>query len=185
MMLAGIDYSMTCPAITVGNSKDFSKCKTFYYKQKKKKEANTISHSNEIYGMHIDNYACVEERFDNISEWAMAIFRRFKVTAVCIEGYAFCGRGAVFDIGENTGLLKHKMWKNDIKYFIAPPKTIKKYFSGSGNASKEMMHEAFKEKTGVDVSEIFKAKPDKSPISDIVDSYAILCYGIDEANLLY
>lgn len=180
MNFAGIDFSMSCPAITVGNSKDFSKCKTFYYTSDNK-FVGSFKHS--VYGiMHIP-YSCQEERFDNISEWAIAILKKFKVTDVCLEGYSMGSKGNITGIAENAGLLKHKMWKQGIKFSTPAPTQIKKYFSGKGNANKDFMYESFIEQTKIQLCEEIGynkiPKPDSNPISDIVDSYAMLCYAID------
>lgn len=175
MMYAGIDYSMSCPSITIGNSTDFKKCKTFFYTKKKKHEG---AFPHNIYGMLENPYESEMERFDNISEWAMAIMKKFKVTDVCIEGYSMGSKGRVFNIAENAGLLKYKLWKQGITFHSPPPTTVKKFFSGKGNSGKEQMHEAFVEKTGVDIAKIFAQKEDSNPVSDIVDSYAMLSYGI-------
>lgn len=176
MNFAAIDFSMTSPAITVGTSKDFSKCKTFFYTTKKTLEGK---YPNNIYGFLAPPHTHEMERFDNISEWIMSIIRTFKVTDVCIEDYAFAAKGRVFHIAENTGLLKWKLWKAGVKYTSAPPTTVKKYFTGKGNAKKDMMHACFYEQTGVNIAEMFEQKEDSNPVSDIVDSYAMICYGID------
>ena len=119
------------------------------------------------------------ERFDLIARWAMSILSEFNVQQVCLEGYAMGAKGKVFGIAENTGILKHAMWKAGIQVFTPSPMTVKKYFTGKGNSNKIAMHETFVEKTGIVITEIFNQKADKSPTSDVVDSYAMLCYGID------
>lgn len=176
MMYAGIDYSLSCPAITIGPSKDFGKCKSFYYTNKKKLEGK-FDHG--IFGMLALPYEHEMERIENISEWAMSILKKFKVSDACIEDYSFGSKGRVFHIAENAGLLKWKMWKAGIKYNSVPPTSAKKYFTGKGNSGKDVMHQSFVKETGVDISFIFGLKEDSNPVSDIVDSYAMLCYGID------
>jgi len=180
MNFAGIDYSMSCPAITVGPTKDFKKCKTFYF-TKDNKFVGSFCH--DIYGMQQLPYSSPEERFDNISEWAISILKKFKVTHVCLEGYSMGSKGNITGIAENGGLLKHKMWKNKIEFVTPAPTQIKKYFCGKGNANKEVMYDSFVEKTKVNICEEieYNKQPakDSNPISDIVDSYAMLCYAID------
>lgn len=177
MIIAGIDYSLSCPSITVGPNKDFRKLKTFYYTKDKKKEGKF---SDNIFGMMIGQYSSEEERYDLISEWAMTVLIKFKVTHVCLEGYSMGSKGRVFNIAENAGLLKHKMWKAGIQFESPAPTSVKKYFTGKGNSNKIQMHEAFEDKTKIDISAIFNAKKDSNPVSDIVDSYAMFCYGYDE-----
>ncbi len=174
-MYAGIDYSMSCPAITVGNSKDFNKCQSFFFTKVKKHQG---AHSHNIFGMTGPAYESEMERFHIVSEWAMTILRKLKVTDAAIEGYAMGGKGRVFQIGENTGLLKHKMWQAGINFRSLTPSAVKKDFSGKGNASKDVMHEAFVNQTKVDIAALFQQNPDSNPVSDIVDSYAIHQYGL-------
>lgn len=164
---------MSCPAITVGPGPDFSKCKTFYYTTEKK-HARVLDHG--IYGMMGIPYESEQERFDNISDWAMAILNKFGIKTVCLEGYSMGSKGKVFNIAENTGLLKYKMWQAGIEVCTPAPTSVKKHFCGKGNAKKGDMHDAFVMQTGVDVAELVGKSKDTSPVSDIVDSYAMLDY---------
>lgn len=173
---AGIDYSIVSPSITVGATKDFKKCKTFFYNKSKKFEG---VHPHNIYGIIPFPYEHEMERFKNITEWAISILKKFKVHEVCLEGYSMGSSGRVFNIAENTGILKCAIYELGIKYHTPAPTQVKKYFCGKGNAGKELMHEAFVEQTGIDITTFIKVSPEKSPVSDIVDSYAMLCYGID------
>lgn len=180
MYYAGIDYSMTCPSITVGCGKDFKKCKSFFlYKPSSKKDSRKGIYNKNIFGIDQLDYTSQEERFDIISDWAMSILRRFKVTEVCIEDYAMASKGRVFHIAENTGVLKNKLYKEGIKIYTVSPMTAKKFFSTKGNATKEIMHDSFQAKTSVDISSVFDQNKDKSPTSDTVDSYAMYLYGLE------
>lgn len=176
-MFCGIDYSLTCPSITVSRSKDFKKCRTFYYTDKKKVVG---TFNKNIHGMQHVPYEGDMERINNISEWAMAILKQLKVTTACIEDYSFGSKGRVFHLAENTGLLKWKMWMAGIAFTTPKPTEIKKYFTGKGNANKDAMYASFLINTGVDLISILDSKSDSNPISDIVDSYAMLCYCIDK-----
>lgn len=176
-MIAGIDYSMTCPAITIGKSKNIKDCISFFYTDKKK-FAGSFS-SGRVNGMFQFGYDSEMERFNNITEWAMSILRKYKVDFVCVEGYSMGSKGKVFNIAENTGILKHTLWKNNIEFITPSPTTVKKHFTGKGNANKTQMFEAYLEKTGFDVASILGTKPDGNPVSDVVDSYAMLCYGFE------
>ena len=84
-------------------------------------------------------------------------------------------KGRVFNIAENTGVLKYKLWQSRIPVTITPPTTIKKFATGKGNADKFAMYEAFKKETKVDLrKEISPNKKDVgNPVSDIIDSYYI------------
>lgn len=173
---AGIDYSMSCPSITVGPSDDFSKCHSFFYIDKKKFEGK---HPHHIYGIMPFPFDHEMERFHNISQWAMSIIEQFKVTEVCLEGYAMGAKGRIFNIAENTALLKYHLWKAGIKYHTPSPNSVKKFYTGKGNSGKDLMHDAFVQRTGIDLTQVFGQNADSNPISDIVDSHAMLAYGFD------
>lgn len=174
MIVAGLDWSMSCPAICVYDTKlplAFKNCKFYFYIDNKKYDMSI----GNIHGFKSALYETEEERFDNISEWAITILKKHKVTDACLEGYSMMSKGKVFNIAENIGLLKHKMWKSGIKFITPAPTQVKKTFTGKGNAKKEAMYEALKEQNvDMDLESLLKCKADASPLSDIVDSYAMV-----------
>ena len=114
-------------------------------------------------------------------------------TIFAIEGFSYGSRGNAFIdlITYNTFLKSNilRISKNDI--LVYPPKTIKKFFTGNGNANKEKMLEAFK----ISEDELLLNDPfhkyildtnygDKipKPVDDLVDAFAILCYLRDGCN---
>lgn len=109
-----------------------------------------------------------EERFDWLSDYFTSKLR--ETDRVLIEGYAMGAKGRVFHIGENTGLLKHKLWRAGIEFVVAAPSLIKKHATGKGNSNKEAMNAAFVEKTGVDVRSVLGVES-WNPSSDVVDAY--------------
>lgn len=175
-MFAGLDWSMSCPAICIYDSKkpfNFKNCTFFFYTDKKKFDQ---SYGN-IHGFKNSLYDCEEDRFDQISEWGIQIMLKHGVTQACLEGYSMGSSGRVFNIAENIGLLKHKMWKNKIKFITPPPTTVKKFFTGKGNAKKEAMYDALVEKgLECDLESLLSSRKQDSPIADIVDSYALVDY---------
>lgn len=173
MIVAGLDWSMTCPCICIFDTEKefkFDNCKFFFLTDKKK---NTGQFGN-IRGDMIKEFLNDTERFDIISQWGIDILSEHKVIEVCLEGYSMgSSKGLVFNIAENIGLLKYKLMKKSISFETPAPTTIKKFFTGKGNAKKEQMYEHFLLKENKDISAILKVKPGSSPISDIVDSFAL------------
>jgi len=102
---------------------------------------------------------------------------------VFIEGYAFAtsGKSYVRSVAENSGLLKHKMYKAKQAFTSIPPSVIKKYATGKGNANKDLMYDAFSKEcvAPVDLQKTLRPKSTKltNPTTDIVDSYWICKYG--------
>jgi Holliday junction resolvasome RuvABC endonuclease subunit len=91
--------------------------------------------------------------------------------------------GRVFNIAENIGLLKHKMWKEGIAFITPAPTAVKKLFTGKGNSNKTAMYDAFLNKgLDVDLEKLLNCASDKSPLADITDAYAMCDYFINNPN---
>lgn len=176
MITAGIDYSMTSPAICVHDGKEwcYKNCK-FYYLVKKEK----LVFKNEMFiGDLYPEYTIDTERFDNLAQWSKSIINDHNVEDCYIEGYAFGATGRVFNIAENGGILKHALWMNGTQFDVIAPTIIKKFATGKGNANKEKLYEAFLSETGIDIRKILDINNKSwNPISDIVDAYYIAKYG--------
>jgi len=168
MRIAAIDYSMTSPAICVANTEkplSFENCFFYNISNIKNKPYRENIHYTEMKYITDD-----EERFDYLSNWAVEALQVNNVEKVIMEGYSFGSKSSrLFQIGENGGVLKHKIFRMNIPLIKLAPTEVKKVFHGKGNASKEDMIEALFTKEGIRLGDNAK-----SPIGDIVDSYAIL-----------
>jgi Holliday junction resolvasome RuvABC endonuclease subunit len=124
------------------------------------------------------------QRFDWISDWAVRILEANKIEKVFLEGYSFGSSGSrVFDIAENTGILKHKVMRMGITLETVAPTSVKKFATGKGTANKERMEESFVAETKIDLRS-YLSQTDKqwNPSSDIIDSFFILKYGIQQQS---
>jgi len=187
MRIAGIDYSLTSPAICVWRAEndrlfDFDSCDVYYLENASRRK----SPSHGILNIHTEPYPeweTEEERHDKLSKWAMNIIPGCEVF---IEGYAFAtsGKSHVRSIAENSGLLKHKMHKVKQSFTSVPPSVIKKFATGKGNANKELMYDAFTAEllTPPDLKDRLTPKAKKliNPVSDLVDAYFITKWGWEE-----
>ena len=172
MIIAGIDYSMSCPSLCIFDTEldfTFQNCDFYYLIDKKTKIIEEGNIHGEYYSKDSENV----KRFDHISNWTITILKNQKVTHVYLEGYSMGSRGRVFHIAENTGVLKQKIYKAGITFEVIPPSTWKKEVVGKGNADKQHVYESM----NVDLKPIFKSKSITSPINDIADSYFICKYG--------
>ena len=172
MIISGIDYSMSCPALCIFDTEldfTFQNCDFYYLIDKKTKIIEEGNIHGEYYSKDSENV----KRFDHISDWAINILKNQKVNHVYLEGYSMGSRGRVFHIAENTGVLKQKIYKAGITFEVIPPSTWKKEVVGKGNADKQHVYESM----NVDLKPIFKSKSITSPINDIADSYFICKYG--------
>lgn len=175
--VAGIDYSMRCPAICVIPAiRDplflvpFQDCKFYYLTNKKK----SVIQNERIHGSFFGGTG--DDRYETIADWAVDVLKENNVNSVGLEGYAFNAfADNLTQIAEATGLLKYFLYKASIPYNLYTPSSIKKSASGKGNASKDLMYEAWLEDVGVDLLGMFKKTKLASPVHDIVDSYYIAC----------
>lgn len=178
-MIAGIDYSLSSPSLCVydeGDDFSFNNCNFFVF-HKQKIELDNVHVT--CYPKYVDQI----ERYVSISSLIIEnIITYYKRTShVLIEDYAFSATGRVFHIAENTGVLKLKLYENKIKYDTIAPTKVKKFATGKGNASKELMYEAFLDETKIDIKDIIQ--PNRklgSPTTDIIDSYYI-CKFLNES----
>lgn len=180
LVYCGIDYSYTSPAICVwDSSKPFEfKNLSFYNYYTVKKYEGTHGKDKNISILMQDKFDNNEERFRRINQWAKAILMMHGVTDAMLEGYAMGSTsGLVFQIAENTSLLKQTMNELGINFDTPAPTAVKKAYTGAGNAKKEKMIDTFNKEHGVKIGLIIGADPEKpymKPGDDLVDSYAIL-----------
>jgi Holliday junction resolvasome RuvABC endonuclease subunit len=173
--IVGIDYSTTSPAICV---KVADKWDIHYLTQKQQLVDEYWHDPFLFFGTRLPKIQVPIARYKYISSWALDIIQSYDTACVFLEDYAFAATGRVFNIGENTGILKYRLLHKNIPFYEIPPTVIKKYASGKGNANKELMLANFITRTGIDIQDVMDHTGD-NPISDIVDSYFVCEYGIN------
>lgn len=190
MKIAGIDYSLTSPAICTWDERDgkfcFENCR-FFFLTTVKKYQDKFGHN--ISGTMLSEWHTEQMRYEMISEWSMNCMSKDDVPNIIgIEGYSMGSKGKVFNLAENCGILKHKIWKEwetnpilSTTTDIFPPTTVKKFATGKGNADKESMYRAFIAETGVDLMQLMGQTTAKvsSPVSDIVDAFYMAKYALE------
>jgi hypothetical protein len=181
-VFAGIDYSLSSPALCVfeNNGSDYCFKNVTAYFRSNLKRFELFKEGN-IHGENHKPFKCDMDRYDDISDWAASILDGKGVTKVFLEGYSFGSTGRVFNIAENTAILKYNLWDAQIDIEVIAPTTIKKFATGSGRASKELMYEKFcEENSDAHLKEMLTPRSSNiiNPVSDIVDAYYILKYGI-------
>lgn len=174
MFIAGIDYSLCGPAICIFDMTacpvfDFRHCSLFFLTDTKKLEG---LHLQNIRGELFEEYDHECQRYDTIADWALS-----KVVGchrVALEGYAYGAKGrGVYQIAENAGLLKYKLWQAQIPIDIVPPTEMKKFATSKGNSDKEAMESVFFKETKIDLKTVLT--PDRknlgSPVTDVIDAF--------------
>lgn len=183
MRYAGIDYSITSPAIATfetGQPFCFEKCEIHFL-------ADTRFLADRFFNMTgtpYPSWKSDEERHEKLALWTLKHVGAADM--VSIEGYAMGAKGRVFHIAENCGLMKWHLHKAHIKFDVPAPSVIKKFATGKGNANKDAMYNAFVEETGIRLWDILipnKKKLD-GPVTDIVDAYYILKYTLAKDGVI-
>lgn len=178
----GIDYSYTSPSVCI-LGEDF-RSSQFYFMNSVKKVC--IKYNNyEGTRLVKEDFLHDVQRYDFVSNWAMSkIKQHYKPgeTKIFMEGFAFGSTtGLVFNIAENGGTLKFKLHKELGEYpTLIAPTSAKKFFTGSGKCGKDGMVMALWKNEGVNVmKDLGLDGKVRSPVHDIVDSYAIAKMGRD------
>ncbi len=176
-MIAGLDYSMTSPAICLSDFDfNYEDCIFSYLTTSKKYDVQF----NNIKGKFLD-YSYNIQRYDLIAVYFLDMMLDYGVQKCYIEGYSMGSKGRIFDIAENTGIFKHSAWRFGIDVITVAPTAIKKFATGKGNANKEKMQDAFINETGVNLKEqLNMTEKQWNPSSDIIDAYYVCKYAIHE-----
>jgi hypothetical protein len=110
-----------------------------------------------------------------------------RVDRINIEGFSYASKGSAFiDLITYNTFMKCKLYSivGD-KLFVIPPKTVKKWYTGNGNATKCDMLRSYLNKNDNDLSslirEIVNVTEDEfnipKPIDDLIDSIALSEFG--------
>lgn len=182
MKVAGLDYSMTSPAICLYNDADgecnFSNCRVYFLTQTKKYDIMVRN----MVGKYFE-YQNEMSRYDTISNFFIERILERDVDKVFIEGYSMGSKGKVFHIAENTGILKYRLWRYGVQVESVPPTVVKKFATGKGNADKAGMQSSFMKDNNIDLKFEFKMTEKQwNPSSDIIDSYWICKYGYEQTK---
>ena len=170
--VVGIDYSTSSPSICINVGQDID----FHYLTTVQKNVKITEEGRFTFaGTHLPKFSLKIQQYDFIAKWAMGVLDLYRIHHVFIEDYAFGATGKVFHIGENTGLLKYRLYKRDYSFQMVAPTMVKKFATQKGNANKEMMLDQFNMENNIDLREVIGTKTE-NPISDIVDSYYVWHY---------
>ena len=181
-MICGIDLSISSPAITV-----FDGQFTCYFRDKI--ATDQTSNAIRFRGSEEDRLYHIR-RYNQIADWIEeCILKHFPANNklfVVFEGISYGSPGRIVQLAENAGVIKARLAHS---YYVdiidVAPTTVKKFATGAGFCEKIDMVRKFEEETGVDFSMLFPGKNiEKSPISDIVDSYWICRYAINNKEEL-
>ena len=156
-VIAGLDLSLRHSGIIILNDEgeivhqesivllDRQKDRKKYYKMKFKVNGEYIDEEIDCTTKNhtLDHY----QRIIAIRNRVMALMRLYKVNAVAIEGYSYGSfkKGVLAQIAESSSLVKSALYEKKIPFYIVPPKSLKVFIAGNGNAKKhEIQHAILK-----------------------------------------
>ena len=98
------------------------------------------------------------------------------LTIAAIEGYSMGIHGGkqvgrYFDIGELGGVLRYYFYNAGVKILVVPPKSLKMFISGNGNADKEEVQKAIKDRWGYTFGENRHDESDAFALWHYADTY--------------
>lgn len=168
--VACIDYSLRQPAICIGDlNKPYYHYCTFYYTGK-------VAYTNfvpikwclETSGLCID-------RFERHVTAIKSVLGKHNIRKVYIEGLAYRANNFQFSQAMGTQYVTERLQQLGFEVTVVGINTIKKQFSGKGNASKAQMRQHFKNcKLTIPVPLQYH--------SDIIDAYSIFHAVTKELN---
>lgn len=186
--MIAIDYSMSSAGIVIGTSNNPDELQIGCFRQRVKDEA--LKDNITILEAPEASMISDEERYYRLAKSTVEFIKsKTDERIVYIEDYSFQSKGNTFNIGEATGALKQRLWKEGFEIQKLSPGSIKKFATGKGNSNKTGMLDAFIESTGYDWNESFFGfkktiergmKTIPAPITDIIDAYWILQYALAE-----
>lgn len=180
MRFLAADWSMSAPSFATYDTSDgeFSFLNSdHYYLTTTKKHVHKLENLH-VYGDLVPDYSSNEERWDLLSDAVEFVIDKSDkpIDYFAIEGYAFgSSASSVHQIAENASVLKHKIYKRGIPIEVINPSTVKKGYSGKGNAKKDELYKVFVEKENIKLRDYFDLPETQwEPLAGIVDSWIIL-----------
>jgi len=173
MIICGIDYSISSPAVVKAELDDDLEITGINYLSFSSTKKNCKLDENLVHNQKKD-FRDDTERFqflrDNVE---LFMYDTFAPSYVAIEGYAMGGMGKVFNIAEATGLTKSMIYDKGTPLRIYTPSAIKKFATGNGTAGKVTMFKKFNEENNPHI--LLNHLDDlKNPQEDIIDAYWIM-----------
>lgn len=166
--IIGLDLSINSTGVFLNNNKYYIITSKLTKEQANCKDVNCIEYQKE------DD---ININLKRISDIIINIVKRYKPELVVIEDVAM---GATFSrsLIDLTGLnywIRSLLTINNIKYITVPPTKWKKDMLGNGQATKDLIIDAWKRVTKNNI----KLKK----IDDIADAYFLCQYGINQNTL--
>lgn len=86
------------------------------------------------------------QRLSSIKRRVMSHIETYNPSLVAIEGYSYESTNRLADLGEIGGVLRVELFERNIPILVVPPKTLKRFITGNGSASKEQVMQALRDR---------------------------------------
>lgn len=179
--LCGIDNSITSPAVVIVELDDGLEIVSYDYLN----FCDTKKYHIPEHIFPIPEYTNEFERILGKNDFLVNELKNRGVTHYAIEGYSMNSHGKIFGIAENSGYLKMELYKAGIKKREFEPTTNKLFFTGVGNATKEMMIRHYRSLGNpIGLPEVIVSSDASTcPLNDIVDAYSLAMFLVTEMRL--
>ena len=88
------------------------------------------------------------QRVKAMADALYSVLDKFEPDIAMIEGYGYANAHTLATLVEIGAVLRYTLHLYRIKYAEIPPKSLKKFVTGNGNANKDLMMEHVKDKWG-------------------------------------
>jgi hypothetical protein len=180
MKFAGLDFSITCPALTIYDDKT-NEYEVYVWTNVKKLEGySLIKNNGKTYFFNIDYLERKKDHYEYYFKLVDSIIHKIeskKIEALGIEQYAFGGSGKLTILAEAVGMIKRFYFKTYNKYIMEVPIQLGKMVGNSefrGDASKYTNIQYFLKNECNFLESLHLSIRDESPVGDIVDSFNIM-----------
>lgn len=102
------------------------------------------------------------ERLGYIWEVLEGLLAQHGPAYAALEGYSMASLNRPFDLGEVGGVIRLCLQQAAVPFVVVPPTSLKKFITGKGVATKQVMRSHTKEKYGIDI-----------PQDDMCDAYGL------------
>lgn len=108
------------------------------------------------------------------TQWTDAMPRGRRADLVVLEGSSYGSRGPGHEeLAALRIMVRHRLWRLGVPYAVVPPRTLKRYTTGAGTASKQQIADSLYRRHGLDLQHV-KVKDGRY---DRADAFALAAMG--------